>query len=216
MNKPETLFLFTSKNELKKTGNWYAMWINPESLDYPWQYVNNIVMTAKGFAVYHWRPRLITISVSGQSGWILRPSMLEELVGDLYQHAKKEEWKKFGPRISQFGSDLFDRLVLGGQLTDYDLSPRKFIENLRRIVEEDMFMEDDEGIEFYNVKYLHIFTKQFPEGKVLKGFATDFRVSERATDPQSIPYSFTFVVQGEEENVPTLIEYIRRIYKAVT
>jgi len=214
MNR-ETIFLFTSERERQTTGSWFSMYINPEQLSWPWKWLYQKQNTAGGFVFYHWRPDIIKLDIQGKSGWILKPSMLEELSSDLYGQLKSKSISKWGGpefwgRVKQYGSDLLKKYTEGAPISDYDLSPRNFIKRLREIVQEDMFVTVN-GIEIYNWKYLHVFTKQYPEGKILKGFSDEWSVSEDAKDAQLISYKFGFIVQGEEENTETILDFAKKI-----
>lgn len=217
----ETIFLFTTEKEKRTTGNWYSMYINPERLDFPWEHVFQKTMTAKGWTVTHWRPQLITLSLAGQSGWVLAPSLLEELAGDLFSDLRKKkvaEWggSSFWRRLEKHGQDLFEMMKSGQSETDYDLNPRKFIKRLSGMMEEDMYQEDSNGKEYYNKKYIHAYTKLFPEGVIFEGFCSRFSVNEAAGDVQSIPYSFSFVVEDYYDDTTNIYNFLKGAYELGT
>jgi len=64
------------------------------------------------------------------------------------------------------------------------------------MAEEPMYYMDLNGIEHYNIKYIKIFTKQFPYGVICEGFYKSFVIAESKDDYQTIPYSFTFEIEN--------------------
>jgi hypothetical protein len=74
-------------------------------------------------------------------------------------------------------------------------SPRIFLQRLRNMAEESMYFVDLNGVEHYNIKYVKVFTKQYPDGVVCEGYYTNFAVPEDGGDEQTVNYSFEFTVE---------------------
>jgi hypothetical protein len=183
-------------------------------------------MTFGGWALYFWKPELPTMIVEGYSGWILVPSLLDEYINQIIKGKQlftKEGWKSVSKSVStslsSYGHGPFVRskdfwsyiLNKGGQLTDYDNSPRQFIERLDRIMREPMVMSIGDKY-IYNFKYLHAFTKKYPDGILYRGFATQWSIDESASDPQYIKYRFDFTVYDEKPGFSNFISFATGVY----
>ena len=65
-----TPFLFTSQKELDLTGKWYEMWINPENVNLDRKKIKTQHHTKGAIVVMHWRDELVSLRITGKSGWI--------------------------------------------------------------------------------------------------------------------------------------------------
>lgn len=89
-----------------------------------------------------------------------------------------------------------DDLTQGSRLNKLNNSPRKFLQRLRDLADEPMYYIDDEGCEHYNIKYIKMFTKQYPYGVICEGWFRSFEVPEAADDAQTVQYQFEFIVEN--------------------
>lgn len=197
---------------VQTTFAWYEMWINPEKVDITTTYIQKKQHTAGSIVTYHYRKDTPTLSASGQCGWIMTRSQMEDaniadqfLSGIGYQHTPKSS----NPFDSKFWTQGKDYFKFKGQTfpgagraqklasDNTNNSPRKFLDRLKGIADEPMYFIDSEGIEHYNVKYIKIFTKQFPTGVVCEGYYTKFTIPESADDVQTISYNFEFVIENQ-------------------
>lgn len=187
---------------LKSTFSWYEMWINPEKVNISTIYKQKRQHTARSIVTYHFRKDALSLSVSGQCGWVMIQSKSKdvsvriksptgsELVHSLYwQHGKgyfdKRRWsiETEGPPKNLVSDNT-------------DNSPRVFLKRLKNIADEPMYFIDLNGIEHYNTKFIKMYTKQYPAGVVCEGYYTKFDVPESADDVQTISYNFEFIIEN--------------------
>ena len=156
---------------LNEATTWYEMWINPEKVNLSRPYQNKKQHTAGSIVTYHYRPDTIQLSVSGVVGWIaLNP-------------------QESDPSIFNLASTVSTR-------NSQKNSPRVFMKRLREVADDPMYFIGTDGVEHYNTKYIKIYTKQYPGGVICEGYYTKFDVPESGDDPQTINYSFEFVVES--------------------
>jgi len=171
---------------LKTAFSWYEMWINPEKVDINTTYIQKKRHTAGSIVTYHYRREPFEMTVSGQCGWV----MIQSKSGG----ESKITINRQG--ISQNIEQPRSPKELGLASDNSDNSPRLFLKRLKNIADEPMYFVDANGIEHLNVKFIKIFTKQFPEGIICEGYYTRFHVPESADDVQSITYDFAFIVEN--------------------
>jgi hypothetical protein len=99
------------------------------------------------------------------------------------------------------------------RLNKLNNSPRKFLQRLRDIADEPMYYIDDEGCEHYNIKYIKIFTKQYPYGVICEGWFRSFEVPESADDLQTISYAFEFVVENMKPD--TILQRVAGMFSGI-
>lgn len=193
---------------------WYEMWINPEKVDWKYEFIQSTRPSAGSMVTFHYRRKNITMSVSGTTGWILNPSadssgQYEDMTQSLLQGGNIMDAVKNAAR--GLGHDLNipgvadDPTIAKNMSRPYGASrtknaqnnsARKFLTRLRDLADEPMYYTDLYGVEHYNVKYIKIYTKQFPKGVMCEGYFTDFVIPESKDDMQTINYSFTFMVEN--------------------
>jgi len=173
-------------NLINSSMTWYEMFINPQKVNIKQQMIQKKQHTARSIVTYHFRPDTYTMTVSGVVGWILNPE---------YPFKDEKEQNPFGFRrpVKEW-YDLIDKNTFRTDPAK-DNSPRVFLKRLRTMAEEPMYFVDLDGIEHYNVKYIKIFTKQYPDGMICEGYYTDFNVPEDGEDPQTISYDFVFIIE---------------------
>jgi hypothetical protein len=188
--------------------SWYEMWINPESVIITQPFIQNKQHTAGSIVTYHYRKDVATMSVSGKVGWIAIQSVIEEARNSLFdatsQGINGKAITAFKKTESNFnGNDpnsplmqAIDPTKRNGSSSRLNNSPRLFLERLRTLADEPSYYIDKNGIEHYNVKYIKIFTKQYPNGVICEGYFTNFSVQEASEDAQTISYSFEFVIEN--------------------
>jgi len=165
--------------------SWYEMWINPEKVTITREFLHKKENTAGSIVTFHYRPDTYKMKVSGVCGWIaLNPQTDKDtrslgFVNPADVSRAKTIWSA-------------DRVRLDPATRN---SPRIFLERLRNIAEESMYFIDLKGVEHYNIKYIKIFTKQYPDGVVCEGYYTMFEIPEAGEDAQTINYSFDFIVE---------------------
>jgi len=170
---------------VNETIAWYEMWINPQKLSLKRDYIRKQQHTARAIVTYHFRPDTYKMSVSGVCGWIMINPQKDKDDRSLgFTNPKNlghfnDYWKKENVKMNPATRN----------------SPRIFLNRLRDIADEPMYFVDLEGIEHYNIKYIKIFTKQYPEGMVCEGYYTSFHVPEEGDDAQTINYDFEFIIE---------------------
>ena len=153
---------------------WYEMWINPEKVDIKRQYQQRPVHTAGAIVTFHYRPDTLKLSVSGVVGWIaINP---------------QEEQNPLIASLSNASPQVKDDIGKN--------SPRVFLQRLRDIADEPMYFIDLKGVEHYNIKYIKLYTKQYPNGVVCEGYFTSFNVPEEGSDVQTVKYDFEFTIES--------------------
>lgn len=167
---------------------WYEMWINPQKIELSREFIYKKEHTAGAIVSYHYRPEMIKMSVSGVCGWI----------------AINPQKEKENSPLGFSGANSADKLakIFPSNQTIQSLanisnnnSPRIFLKRLRTLAEEPMYYVDSDGIEHFNPKYIKIYTKQYPDGVVCEGYYTSFKVPEDGEDPQTVQYSFEYLVE---------------------
>jgi hypothetical protein len=202
----------TAGGLIQSTFAWYEMWINPEKVDISTTYQQKKQHTAGSIVTYHYRADTPTMSVSGQCGWIMTRSQLENanvadqfVAGLGYQHQpkstdpnKKKFWTQ-GKDFFKFKGQTFPGQRRAEKLASDNTnnSPRQFLSRLKGIADEPMYFIDSQGIEHYNIKFIKIFTKQFPTGVICEGYFTKFSIPESADDVQTITYNFDFIIENQ-------------------
>ncbi len=214
-----TPFLFTSERELAETGRWFEMYINPEAIGLSTKIIQVKTHTKRAIVTTHWRNDHQDMRASGKSGWILKPSILQQSIQDgihdiLHPNASatsnlslKDYAKKFPDQITQDINNITSKNPNIGKLNllntkplNLTITPRDFVNNLKQIALEDMFYIDQNQIEHYNSKKIQIYTKTFPLGVTLNGYFTDFNIPEKADDSQVISYDFSFVTESSDDS----------------
>jgi hypothetical protein len=156
---------------LSDATSWYEMWINPEKVNLNRQFQIKEQHTAGSIVAFHYRPHTLKMSVSGVVGWIgLNPQQEDT---SLYSGIKK--------------------LVNKGKNQN---SPRVFLSRLRTMAEDPAYFIGTDGVEHYNIKYIKIYTKQYPYGVLCEGYYTKFEVPESGEDVQTVEYSFDFTIEN--------------------
>lgn len=188
--------------------SWYEMWINPEQVTITQGFQQSKQHTAGSIVTYHYRKDVATMSVNGKVGWIAIQSVLEEARNSVFQAAVQginkqpvTAFKKTGDNFNTNDPNsplrqAVDPTVRNGSSSRMNNSPRLFLQRLKALADEPAYYVDKNGIEHYNVKYIKIFTKQYPEGVICEGYFTDFVVTEGIEEGQTIQYSFNFVIEN--------------------
>jgi hypothetical protein len=191
-------------SSIQTTFSWYEMWMNPEKVDINYAYIQKKQHTAGSIVTYHYRRETPIMSVSGYCGWIAIQSQADtnslqkqmNIALGKTQHDRMQLQKFFTTGKFQLSSEALrpakDTLVSDNT----DNSPRVFLKRLKDIADEPMYFNDTQGTEHYNIKYIKIFTKQYPDGIICEGYYTRFQVPEAADDPQTVAYSFEFVIEN--------------------
>ncbi len=180
--------------------SWYEMWVNPQSLNMQYDFLQNSQYTANSVVTYHYGRGLVKMSAKGVCGWILKQSDLGALkeagmkgIFSLDFSSAKEQASGI---MNQALSPIKNFSTFGGGTSSLNNSPRQFLERLQDIANQPMYFVDGDGIEHYNTKYIKIFTKRYPEGVICEGYYTSFEIPESADDAQTISYSFNFTVEN--------------------
>jgi|APFre7841882654_1041346.scaffolds.fasta_scaffold02375_4 hypothetical protein len=164
---------------------WYEMWVNPLKIEISRDFLHKKENTAGSVVTFHYRPDVYKMKVSGVCGWIAINPQKDKDTRSL-GFGSIADIKKSGTLWSA------NKVRLDPASRN---SPRIFLERLRNIAEESMYFVDLNGIEHYNIKYIKIFTKQYPDGVVCEGYYTNFVVPEEGEDVQTVNYSFDFTVE---------------------
>lgn len=202
----------TAGKLIQTTFGWYEMWINPEKVDINTSYIQKKQHTAGSIVTYHYRKDTPVMSVSGQCGWIMTQSQLENanvtdqfIAGLGYSHqpkssdpSKKKFWTQ-GKEYFKFKGQTFPGQKRAEKLASDNTnnSPRQFLSRLKNIADEPMYFIDSQGVEHYNIKFIKIYTKQFPTGLICEGYFTKFNIPESAEDVQTISYNFEFIIENQ-------------------
>ena len=201
-----TPFLFTSEREIAETGRWFEMYINPETVNISTKPINSKTHTKRAIVTTHWRNDHPELKASGKSGWILKPSILEqvgkEAIRDILDPKKTVDYvKKYGDKLQEDVTNIGKGVKAGNlnfvntKSANITITPRDFISQLHQIALEDMYYIDENQVEHYNAKKLQIYTKRYPRGIIIDGYFSDFTIPENANDPQAISYDFSFVIE---------------------
>jgi len=190
--------------------SWYEMWVNPESVKISTQYRQTTQHTAGSIVTYHYRKDLMQLSVTGYVGWIQTQSDIESMQSAMFSlmRGTKAFKQQMGGALTGLGDSLKrgltlqnnarnpDNLRSGSRINKLNNSPRKFLQRLRDLADEPMYYLDSEGNEHYNIKYIKMFTKQYPNGIICEGWFRNFDVPESAQDAQTIQYQFEFIIEN--------------------
>lgn len=168
---------------LNESMSWYEMWINPQKVNIARQYLQKPNHTAGSIVTFHYRPDVYNMSVEGTCGWIMK-APYEQGPNNLgFKKNKDNKWKVWNK--DKFMSD-----------STQSNSPRIFLQRIRDIANEPMYFVDLNGIEHYNIKYLKIYTKQYPHGIICEGYYKKFDIPESGEDAQTIDYKFDFTIES--------------------
>jgi hypothetical protein len=201
------------------------MWINPENVTITQPFQQQKQHTAGSIVTYHYRKDVATMSVSGKVGWIMIQSVIEEARNSVFNAAVQGINGKpvtafdrtvqnfnpaaitdtgIGPKNAQSTGgttyspfrQAIDPTTRNGSSSRLNNSPRLFLDRLKTLANEPAYYVDNNGIEHYNVKYIKMFTKQYPNGVICEGYFTNFVVTEASEDAQTIAYNFEFVIEN--------------------
>jgi preprotein translocase subunit YajC len=189
--------------------SWYEMWINPQKISLKDSYINQKVHTAGGLVTFHYRKDVTVLTVEGVIGWVQIQSDLEAMQNGMFNLLKGDTIKLkkgfYGAVDSlqktftlQQNTRNVNDLKSGSHANKINNSPRKFLERLKTLADEPMYYYDSEGVEHYNIKYIKMYTKQYPTGVICEGYFTDFTVPESSDDAQTIDYNFTFIIENKK------------------
>ena len=201
--------------------SWYEMWINPAKIDIQDRYIQTRQHTAGGIVTWHYRQDVKVIDVEGQVGWIQIQSeaqsvqsnsfnllkgdtrgfkqSLKNLAGSFNQGVNLEtNRRKISLQLNKWNpsSPFGLKLNSGRHSNSTNNSPRLFLQRLKDLADEPMYYFDDSGLEHHNVKYIKMYTKQFPNGIIAEGYFTEFKVPETSDDSQTVNYSFNFIAEN--------------------
>lgn len=210
---------------------WYEMWVNPQTLTMRKPYLQQTEHTVGAIVTHHFRRDLAIIEVKGVAGWVAIESDMDKLQNSAMSMLRNPKnfkknvskgWKttksQFSKNVNSFkdGLNPFNDNInpQGGKSSTVNNSPRKFLERLRDLADEPAYYYDRQGREHYNAKYIKMYTKQYPDGVICEGFFKEFFVPESEEDVQTIPYSFTFIVQNQEP--VTLIQRVAGMFAPTT
>lgn len=213
-------FIFTSEKEQEKAGGlWYAMWVNPSSLELGYGPNHSVVYTKGGYGFLHWKNKPPTLSFKGVSGW-LRPNFVGDS-GVLGEASTIESWSIgdlpetgviaginkvtkdfFRESLQQtfLESNILPGIMIGEKgiedpQTAPTNNPRLFVRRLQRVATQEKYYVTTLGNTIPNTRKIKIFSKFFPGGVVVNGNFTSFQIVENAKDSQLINYSISFLVQ---------------------
>lgn len=167
----------------QEQATWYEMWINPQKVSLKQPFQQKRQHTAGSIVTFHYRPDVQTMSVGGVCGWIARNPQSEKEQSAIIKYKNPKKWKSVNDALGVPSN------------TQRKNSPRIFLQRLREMAQEPMYYIDTEGIEHYNIKYIKIFTKQYPKGVLCEGYYTSFEVPEEGEDVQTINYSFEYIIE---------------------
>jgi hypothetical protein len=216
-----TPFLFTSEKELQATkveggtgeGSWFAMWINPQSINIDFKTNAAQRYTGKGYEYFHWHNALPVVTFEGVSGWLFSDLGGQEggtFTGNFFKSVfelkKPTKESVVDPVLQQAfpGSEDGAKSALSRAFNDgiesvstvIANSARLFVQRMQRVaLQEKFYFDTERGYTIYNNRKIRIFTKAYPEGKDLEGYFTSFSIPESADDVQYVKYQATFVVE---------------------
>jgi len=189
--------------------SWYEMWINPEKVDISTSYIQKPQQTAGSIVTFHYRQDNPSMSVSGKCGWIQLESQSDIDAGGLIKiktPGVEDYATGEGPFEDKWDVNIDKREALRragigskppqpGASDNTDNSPRKFLERLKSIADEPPYYVDYNGIDHYNIKFIKMYTKQFPKGVICEGYYKTFNIPETSADAQTIDYNFIFTIE---------------------
>lgn len=193
-------YLLKQLSSLADKSLYQEMYLNPDQIKITYKIPNNKREMVGGASVHHFRAELPEISMSGIVGWIREESRLDSALnnaakaftsGDNIGDALKQPFKDIDFRARS----LADIKKFREQTRNISNSPRKFMDNLQKMALSPQYYVPVIGdrLEAYNTKKIIIFTKQFPNGKLLEGYFNSFSVDENGNDPETLRYNFNFV-----------------------
>jgi hypothetical protein len=208
---------FPGKSLLEDTfqtlASWYEMWVNPTKVSIQDRYIQNRMHTAGSIVTFHYRQDVKVMVVSGFIGWVQIQSDLDGLQNGLFNLLKgdtsqikrsmssayssftnPQNRRQSNRRVTSSLSRTLPRVGMHGNKLNN--SPRRFLQRLKDLADQPMYYYDSTGLEHYNVKYIKMYTKQFPTGVICEGYFTDFTVPETSDDSQTIQYDFTFIIEN--------------------
>jgi hypothetical protein len=219
------------------TSSWYEMWLNPESISIQDRYIQNRQHTAGSIVTFHYRQDVKVVEVAGAVGWVqiesasqnadngafnllkgdtrnIRKSLRDTYVsyttnGVVDQNKLKAQLNQWNPSNSQS-----IRLKSGRHANNTNNSPRIFLQRLKDLADQPAYYYDWEGKEHYNVKYIKMYTKQFPNGVIAEGYFTSFQVPETKDDVQTVRYSFEYIVENLRKI--TIAQRVPGMYSSTT
>lgn len=199
--------------------SWYEMWINPSSITIQDRYIQNRQHTAGSIVTFHYRQDVKVITVEGAVGWVQIESASQNAEtgafnllkgntnyikqglrntynsytrnGQIDPNKLKAQLNKWNPSLSES-----NRIKAGRHADNTDNSPRLFLQRLKDLADQPAYYYDNDGQEHYNVKYIKMYTKQFPTGVIAEGYFTSFQVPETKDDAQTVHYSFEYIVEN--------------------
>ena len=204
--------------------SWHEMWVNPSQVKTTTPYIQSTQHTAGSIVTFHYRPDLTQLSVSGFVGWVAIQSDIEAMQSGMFGLLRGDT---AGLKNSVTGATdsitsglklqnnqrTGDDLTKGSRINKLNNSPRKFIKRLKDLADEPMYYLDSDGREHYNIKYIKMFTKQFPNGIICEGFFKVFEVPESADDAQTIQYQFEFIVENMKP--VTLLQRVAGMFSGI-
>jgi hypothetical protein len=197
-------FLFSSDLELQQNQNlWFAMWINPKTLQIAFKPKETQTYTKKGYGILHWKNEPPVVSFTGISGWLFgaqeinakttlsrikevfdpdKPDFQSLTDPDLAAaFTKGNTYNQFAEGISKVGETLQTSSVN---------DPRLYVNRLKRVaLQQKFYYNTESGTYDYNKRYLTIHSKRYPDGLELQGHFESFNIKETAEDAQLVPYS---------------------------
>lgn len=199
--------------------SWYEMWINPSSITINDRYIQNRQHTAGSIVTFHYRQDVKILSVAGAVGWvqIVSPAQNSEIgefnifKGDTsgikrglrdkygtYQTDGVTDVSKLKAQLNTWNPSNSQgiRLKSGRHGNINNNSPRLFLQRLKDLADQPSYYYDIYGQEHYNVKYIKMYTKQFPTGAIAEGYFTTFQVPETSDDSQTVHYNFEFIIEN--------------------
>lgn len=180
--------------------SWYEMWVNPSNVKMSYEFKQVVRHTVGSIATFHFRKDLTMLEVSGFAGWVAIQSNIEEMQSSVFSLMKgpasfKKSFTNAAKGATKSLKDGLDPRKRKGNSNRLNNSPRQFLNRLKSLADEPMYYIDSEGVEHYNIKYIKMFTKQYPTGVICEGYFKNFQIPESADDAQTIPYNFVFVVE---------------------
>jgi hypothetical protein len=215
--------------------SWYEMWINPTRIQIEDRYIQNRTHTAGSIVTFHYRQDVKTLTCDGSVGWVQIQSDSDSVQSNTF-NLLRGDTRGFKQSLDQtYGSfktgvnnevnqrrvqlqinkwnpsqPFAQKLAAGSHGNKLNNSPRKFLQRLKDLADQPPYYTDDQGLEHYNVKYIKMYTKQFPTGVICEGYFTDFSVPESAEDAQTVQYSFTYIIENMKP--VTIVQRVAGMY----
>lgn len=199
--------------------SWYEMWINPASITINDRYIQTRQHTAGSIVTFHYRQDVKVLSIEGAVGWVQIESTSQNaqtgafnlLKGDTksikkglrdtygsYQQNGVTDPAKLRAQLNSWNPSNSEgiRLKSGRHANNTNNSPRIFLQRLKDLADQPAYYYDNFGQEHYNVKYIKMYTKQYPNGAIIEGYFTTFQIPETKDDSQTVHYSFEYIVEN--------------------